>query len=76
MTVRNEDGSNFDDTRSIKNVAGNVITLDGALSFTPGVDDIIELTEYDFQGDTIHLIYAFMTANPTFADGSEPYLML
>ena len=80
IKVRSEDGvARFDDTRKIKSVDGDQITLDGALSFTPLADDIVEFSQYDNQvddvGDTVHLLYAFMSDTP-FSDGTDQYVML
>ncbi len=53
------------------------ITISPALSFTPSVGMILELTPYSDVDTTeeIKLRYGFMNGAPTFGDGSEPYVM-
>lgn len=75
VKVRNSDFSNVD-TATIFSVSGNTVTLGSALSFTPSVDDIMELANYNDSSDRIHLIYTYLSDGVSFDDGSDPYLML
>lgn len=78
VKVHNADFSN-DDTSVIQSFSGNLVTISPALSFTPAVGDIMELSNYDdpiTTTDQIKLLYGHMQDSATFGDGEPQYIML
>jgi hypothetical protein len=55
--------------------SSNTITVDTPLGFTPTMGYIMDLAEYNEQPEIIKLLYGFMTDQPAFDDGEEPYVM-
>lgn len=76
IRVRNADFSSVSDTILVS-ADSNMITVSPALSFTPSVDMVMELTNYDDPDvtATTKLIYAHMK-DTAFADGKPQYQML
>ena len=66
-----------DATVQIQKLAGNVVTFQSALGFTPVAGDIMELALYTApQTEQIKLIYGHMQDAATFGDGKPQYRML
>ena len=76
VTVRSPDGVTRNAIRRISSIAGNTVTLDSALPFTPQPDDLMHFAPYDYATDQQKLIYAFMRDTAPFGDGTELYQML
>jgi hypothetical protein len=60
---------------TLKSIAGNTISMDTDLGFTPLAGYIMLFDEYDKQPDTVTVIYGFMN-DAAFADGKPQYFML
>lgn len=66
-----------DVTVQIQRLAGNVVTVQSSLGFTPVAGDIMELALYTApQTEQIKLLYGHMQDAATFGDGKSQYRML
>ncbi len=70
LKIRKPDFSSESDVL-ITSIAGNVLSLDVAPSFTPVAGDIVELPKYDVQTELMRLYYASMTDDPDFGNPDE-----
>ena len=76
IKVRSPDGTTRFGQTYLDSNAGNLITVDPPLAFTPQAGDIMELADYDFpQTAEILLVYTFISDSP-FGDGGQQYAML
>jgi hypothetical protein len=77
VLVRSADYSTRYANATLTSIAGNTITVDTALGFTPQAGDYMELYLYSSQVfDNVKLVYGFMRNAPAFADGKPPYGMI
>jgi hypothetical protein len=76
IKVRNDDFSNNSPSVIVSN-SFNQFTVSPPLSFTPAINDVFELANYDDANtlDTTKLVYGFMR-DSAFADGKPQYNML
>lgn len=72
ITVRSADFSTFANSVIVSVSATNVIEVFPALSFTPSAGQLMELSHYNNQPDSIKAFYAFMR-DTAFDDGGEQY---
>jgi hypothetical protein len=77
ILVRSPDSTTRYAWSYLVSVAGNNITLQNNLGFTPQNGDIMELYKYVEQTDDVKLVWGFMADDPPgFADGKTQYQML
>lgn len=60
---------------TIKSIAGNQITLNTALAFTPAAGYVMRLDDYTRQTDQVKIRNGFMS-DTTFGDGKQQYQMI
>ncbi len=77
VLIRNADYSIQEDL-VVTSVNQNIFTLQDAASITLTTDLLVEFTGYvdADTSDKQKLVYAYMTDDPTFADGGNPYTMI
>jgi hypothetical protein len=74
VIVRNSDWSIVGQSTLLR-LSGNLVTLSSNLGFVPTEDMVFEFDVYDNQPSFIKSVFGFMTDDPTFPDGGNPYIM-
>ena len=77
ILVRSPDSVTRYNWSRLTSIAGNTITLQDNLGFTPQAGDIMELYKYAEQTDDVKLVWGFMVDDPPGFDDDKPqYQML